>query len=156
MQETDLLSCNFNAHGGEAGDVAARPVEAWNEAWTGPASVLKTIGIVVVNRRAQEFGCKDLETRRDQEWLRRAELFLHFLSGLRRRTPHDPAAGTRFRYRTSCRKNPGRWPGLRATSLNSRIERCNVRVRHLGGAVMPTAMKDLPKVTDQTNRYRNA
>jgi hypothetical protein len=61
MQETELLSCKFNANGGEAGDVAARPVVGTRPAWTGSASELKTIGIVVVNRRAQEFGCKDLE-----------------------------------------------------------------------------------------------
>jgi hypothetical protein len=27
MLETELLSCNFNANGGEAGDVVARPVD---------------------------------------------------------------------------------------------------------------------------------
>jgi lipoprotein-anchoring transpeptidase ErfK/SrfK len=33
--------------------------------------------------------------------------------------------------------NPARRPGLRATSLNPRVERCGVRLRHLGGAVTP-------------------
>ena len=49
MQELQALCAQFDLHNAQAGDIAAWPIEASNEAiCTGSAPVVKTIGIVPV------------------------------------------------------------------------------------------------------------